>query len=93
MTHQDSSGPIRTHWNLLGPLGPIRTHRILLGSNRTQDPLGPRRTQCSKIFAFQISDEWVMTAAHCVADADAMTVFLGAHNVKEETEEGTVVQI
>jgi len=35
-----------------------------------------------------ISDEWVMTAAHCVADADAMTVFLGAHNVKEETEEG-----
>ena len=43
--------------------------------------------------AFQISDEWVMTAAHCVADADAMTVFLGAHNVKEETEEGTVLQI
>ena len=29
-----------------------------------------------------------MTAAHCVASADAMTVFLGAHNVKEETEDG-----
>ena len=42
---------------------------------------------------FQISDEWVMTAAHCVADADAMTVYLGAHNVKEETEEGTMLQI
>jgi len=35
-----------------------------------------------------ISDEWVLTAAHCVADADAMTVMLGAHNVREESEEG-----
>ena len=29
-----------------------------------------------------------MTAAHCVAQADAMTVLLGAHNVREEFEEG-----
>jgi len=35
-----------------------------------------------------ISDEWVMTAAHCVDGATSMKVFLGAHNVREETEEG-----
>ena len=32
---------------------------------------------------FQISDEWVMTAAHCVAGATSMKVYLGAHNVRE----------
>jgi len=30
-----------------------------------------------------ISDEWVMTAAHCVAGATSMKVYLGAHNVRE----------
>ncbi len=29
-----------------------------------------------------------MTAAHCVADAETMKVYLGAHNVREESEEG-----
>ncbi len=29
-----------------------------------------------------------MTAAHCVDGADNMTVFLGAHNVREASEEG-----
>jgi len=35
-----------------------------------------------------ISDEWVMTAAHCVAGATSMKVFLGAHNVRAESEDG-----
>jgi len=35
-----------------------------------------------------ISDEWVMTAAHCVDGATSMKVFLGAHNVREEEEVG-----
>lgn len=35
-----------------------------------------------------ISDEWVMTAAHCVDGATSMKVFLGAHNVRETTEDG-----
>merc|ERR1712240_874572 len=35
-----------------------------------------------------ISDEWVLTAAHCAKDATEMTVMLGAHNVREAAEEG-----
>merc|ERR1712215_393773 len=35
-----------------------------------------------------ISDEWVLTAAHCAHDATEMKVMLGAHGVREETEEG-----
>ena len=34
----------------------------------------------------QISDEWVMTAAHCVDGATSMKVFLGAHNVRADEE-------
>jgi len=35
-----------------------------------------------------ISDEWVLTAAHCTTDATSATVMLGAHNVKEASEDG-----
>jgi len=35
-----------------------------------------------------ISDEWVLTAAHCTMDASSMRVMLGAHNVREANEDG-----
>ena len=33
-----------------------------------------------------ISEDYVMTAAHCVDGFEAIDVFLGAHNVREEEE-------
>jgi len=33
-----------------------------------------------------ISDEWILTAAHCTENADAVTVYIGAHNIKENEE-------
>ena len=41
------------------------------------------KTFVLKLDFSQISDEWVMTAAHCVAGATSMKVYLGAHNVRE----------
>merc|ERR1711955_35833 len=40
-----------------------------------------------------ISDEWVLTAAHCTTDAHTARVLLGAHNVREAQEEGRVEMI
>ena len=35
-----------------------------------------------------ISDEWVMTAGHCADGASSVELMLGAHNVREDAEEG-----
>ena len=37
-----------------------------------------------------IGTQWVLTAAHCAKDATEMKVMLGAHNVREDSEEGRV---
>ena len=33
---------------------------------------------------------WVLTAAHCANGASSMRIMLGAHNVREDTEEGRI---
>ena len=33
-----------------------------------------------------LTNEWILTAGHCVDGFDGIDVFLGAHNVREETE-------
>ncbi|XP_055841242.1 brachyurin-like [Episyrphus balteatus] len=35
-----------------------------------------------------ISHEWIVTAAHCTVDADGVTVYLGATNIKDDNEPG-----
>jgi len=35
-----------------------------------------------------LTNEWILTAAHCVDKIDAIDIFLGAHNVREVSEEG-----
>lgn len=35
-----------------------------------------------------LNEEWILTAGHCVDGFDAIDVFLGAHNVREASEEG-----
>ncbi len=35
-----------------------------------------------------MTDEWILTAAHCVDKIDAIDIFLGAHNVREVSEVG-----
>ena len=35
-----------------------------------------------------ISEEWVMTAGHCADGAKSVEVMLGAHNVREDAEDG-----
>lgn len=35
-----------------------------------------------------LNNEWILTAGHCVDGFDGIDVFLGAHNVREESEEG-----
>jgi len=37
-----------------------------------------------------ISDEWVLTAGHCAHGAKKMKVMLGAHNVRQASEEGRI---
>ena len=35
-------------------------------------------------------EEWILTAAHCVDDATSFEVVLGAHNIRDESEENQV---
>merc|ERR1711973_572355 len=35
-----------------------------------------------------ISDQWVLTAGHCADGASSVNVMLGAHNVREDVEDG-----
>ncbi|XP_055841241.1 brachyurin-like [Episyrphus balteatus] len=35
-----------------------------------------------------ISNQWIVTAAHCTVDAKAVTVYLGATNIKDDNEPG-----
>ena len=35
-----------------------------------------------------ISDEWIMTAGHCADGASSIRAMLGAHNVREDAEDG-----
>merc|ERR1712133_235131 len=37
-----------------------------------------------------ISDEWILTAAHCTTDAHTARILLGAHDVKAADEEGRI---
>lgn len=39
-----------------------------------------------------LTNEWILTAGHCVDGFDGIDVFLGAHNVREQYEEGRVEQ-
>jgi len=37
-----------------------------------------------------ISDEWILTAAHCTTDGHTVRVMLGAHDVRAASEEGRI---
>ena len=47
-------------------------------------------SKCLPIFHAYSPQRWVLTAAHCANGASSMRIMLGAHNVREDTEEGRV---